>query len=193
MNTKIILDTKLVGNVQGVFYVPSYQRGYRWGKEEVTRLLEDIYTNGNKTYCLQPVVVRKDGDRYELIDGQQRLTTLFILLQYIKREYKPKISLKYELIYETRESSAKYLNDINETLANSNIDFLWLRVTIGKKRKMDGGISALQNLSSLHGTNCSTEVQTTVDLTIQRRSLSSYYKETQHLPMKYLMVLLMVL
>ena len=123
MNTKIILDTKLVGNVQGVFYVPSYQRGYRWGKEEVTRLLEDIYTNGNKTYCLQPVVVRKDGDRYELIDGQQRLTTLFILLQYIKREYKPKISLKYELIYETRESSAKYLNDINETLANSNIDF----------------------------------------------------------------------
>lgn len=70
---------------------------------------------------------------------------------------------------------------------------LWLRVTIGKKRKMDGGISALQNLSSLHGTNCSTEVQTTVDLTIQRRSLSSYYKETQHLPMKYLMVLLMVL
>lgn len=59
--------------------------------------------------------------------------------------------------------------------------------------KMDGGISALQNLSSLHGTNCSIEVQTTVDLTIQRRSLSSYYKETQHLPMKYLMVLLMVL
>lgn len=123
MNTEIILDTKLVGNVQGVFYVPSYQRGYRWGKEEVTRLLEDIYTNGNKTYCLQPVVVRKDGDRYELIDGQQRLTTLFILLQYIKREYKPKISLKYELIYETRENSAEYLNNIDETLADSNVDF----------------------------------------------------------------------
>ena len=123
MNTEIILDTKLVGNVQGVFYVPSYQRGYRWGKGEVTRLLEDIYTNGNKTYCLQPVVVRKDGDRYELIDGQQRLTTLFILLQYIKREYKPKISLKYELIYETRENSAEYLNNIDETLADSNVDF----------------------------------------------------------------------
>lgn len=136
MNTEIILDTKLVGNVQGVFYVPSYQRGYRWGKEEVTRLLEDIYTNGNKTYCLQPVVVRKDGNRYELIDGQQRLTTLFILLQYIKREYKPKISLKYELIYETRESSAKYLNDIDETLANSNIDFIIFIMLI--KRLMSG-------------------------------------------------------
>ena len=76
MKAEIILDTKLVGDVQGVFYVPSYQRGYRWGKEEVTRLLEDIYTNGPKTYCLQPVVVRRDGGRFELIDGQQRLTTL---------------------------------------------------------------------------------------------------------------------
>lgn len=124
MNTEIILDTKLVGNVQGVFYVPSYQRGYRWGKEEVTRLLEDIYTNGNKTYCLQPVVVRKDGDRYELIDGQQRLTTIFILLQYIQRKLiNFDIKLKFKLIYETRESSAEYLNNIDERQANSNIDF----------------------------------------------------------------------
>ena len=45
MNTEIILDTKLVGDIQGRFVVPSYQRGYRWGIEEVTRLLEDIYTN----------------------------------------------------------------------------------------------------------------------------------------------------
>ncbi len=126
MNTQIILETKLVGDIQGTFYVPSYQRGYRWGKEEVTRLLEDIYSNGNKAYCLQPVVVRKDSDRFELIDGQQRLTTLFILLQYIKREYKPRISLKYELVYETRSNSADYLNNIDERLAESNIDFYYI-------------------------------------------------------------------
>lgn len=124
MNTEIILDTKLVGDVQGDFYVPSYQRGYRWGKEEVTRLLEDIYTNGDKTYCLQPVVVRKDGDRYELIDGQQRLTTLYILLQYIQKKLiNLGIKLKYKLIYETRESSAEYLKNIVERQADSNIDF----------------------------------------------------------------------
>ena len=81
--TEIILDTKLVGSIDGKFYVPSYQRGYRWGEDEVTRLLEDIYRNGLNNYCLQPVVVRRDGDRYELIDGQQRLTTLYILLSYI--------------------------------------------------------------------------------------------------------------
>lgn len=123
MNTDIILNTKLIGDIQGIFYVPSYQRGYRWGKEEVTRLLEDIYTNGNKTYCLQPIVVRREDNKFELIDGQQRLTTLFILLQYIKREYKPRITLKYELTYETRNNSSSYLKNIDESLADSNVDF----------------------------------------------------------------------
>ena len=57
--SEIILDTKLVGAIKGVFFVPSYQRGYRWGRDEVFRLLEDIYSNGTKNYCLQPVVDRK--------------------------------------------------------------------------------------------------------------------------------------
>lgn len=119
----IVLDTKLVGAIEGKFYVPSYQRGYRWGRDEVTRLLEDISANGTNNYCLQPVVVRKDGDRFELIDGQQRLTTLFILLQYIKREFKPRITIKYELSYETRDQSAEFLNHIDASQADSNIDF----------------------------------------------------------------------
>ncbi|MBP3664048.1 MAG: DUF262 domain-containing protein, partial [Tyzzerella sp.] len=109
--------------ITGQFYVPSYQRGYRWGKDEVTRLLDDIYSNGNKNYCLQPVVIKKDGERYELIDGQQRLTTLFILLQYIKKEFKPRINLKYSLTYETRSNSATFLQNIDLAQANSNIDY----------------------------------------------------------------------
>ena len=120
---EIKLETKLVGSVSGKFFVPSYQRGYRWGKDEVTRLLDDIYANGNKNYCLQPVVVRKNGESYELIDGQQRLTTLFILLQYVKKEFKPRIELKYEMSYETRDKSAEFLSNIDESLADFNIDF----------------------------------------------------------------------
>ena len=81
MNGSMIkLETKLVGSIEGDFYIPSYQRGYRWGPDEVTRLLDDVYTNGTKNYCLQPVVVRRDGDRFELIDGQQRLKTIFDFL-----------------------------------------------------------------------------------------------------------------
>ena len=120
---QILLETKLVGEIKGLFYVPSYQRGYRWGEVEVVRLLNDIYTNGMGNYCLQPIVVRKCDRGYELIDGQQRLTTLYILLAYIKREFKPKISIKFELSYETRENSSEYLRNITPEKADSDIDF----------------------------------------------------------------------
>lgn len=73
LEEKIKLETRLVGDIEGKFYVPSYQRGYRWGKNEVIRLLEDIYYNGEKNYCLQPIVVRTKGEHYELIDGQSQV------------------------------------------------------------------------------------------------------------------------
>ena len=86
MNREITLETKLVGDIKGDFYVPSYQRGYRWGVAEVERLLDDIYsTEGKSNYCLQPVVVKKNGDRYELIDGQQRLTTIYLIYRFMNR------------------------------------------------------------------------------------------------------------
>ena len=50
MSKEIILETKLVGDIEGAFYVPSYQRGYRWGKDEVLRLLEDVLQNGEKKH-----------------------------------------------------------------------------------------------------------------------------------------------
>lgn len=84
MGNNIILETKFVADIRGSFYIPSYQRGYRWSETEVVRLLDDIYQNGKKNYCLQPVVVRKKEDRYELIDGQQRLTTLYLIYKYIE-------------------------------------------------------------------------------------------------------------
>lgn len=125
-NADIKLDTKLVGTVAGKFYIPSYQRGYRWGEDQVYRLLDDIYTNGAKSYCLQPVVVRKQNDRYELIDGQQRLTTLYILLKFIQKEYKPRIKLNYSLNYETRTDSEAFLDSVDEMLAETNIDFFYI-------------------------------------------------------------------
>ena len=123
INSGIKLDKILVGNIAGEFNIPSYQRGYRWGVDEVIRLLDDIYSNGSKSYCLQPIVVKKNDDKYELIDGQQRLTTLFILLQYIKKEYKPRIDVKYSISYDVRKKSGEYLLDIKEELSETNIDF----------------------------------------------------------------------
>ena len=111
--TEIKLEAKLVGDIQGFFFVPSYQRGYRWGDAEVIRLLDDIYaTEGKRNYCLQPVVVRKNGDRFELIDGQQRLTTLYLIYRYMNEASfgfidEPRFSLSYG----TREKTDDVITD----------------------------------------------------------------------------------
>lgn len=123
---QILLETKLVGDIKGTFYVPSYQRGYRWGEDEVLRLLNDVYTNGKKNYCLQPVVVRKDGDIYELIDGQQRLTTLYLIYRYMKNVNPFFSEPSFNLVYETREKSEEFLHSVDLSRRNENIDFWFI-------------------------------------------------------------------
>lgn len=73
------------------FLIPSYQRGYRWSDIQVNALLNDVYdfyesrTDAQAKYCLQPIVVTRssDGKSWEVIDGQQRLTTLWLILNYL--------------------------------------------------------------------------------------------------------------
>jgi uncharacterized protein with ParB-like and HNH nuclease domain len=110
------------------FCIPSYQRGYRWDKQQVLNLLDDIYDFMMKTspgsaefYCLQPVVVRKIQDQadslpiYEVIDGQQRLTTIALVLTYLNEE-------PYQLTYETRPDSHQFLLNIRKEIEEGNID-----------------------------------------------------------------------
>lgn len=126
-NDKILLEEKLVGRIEGEFYVPSYQRGYRWDETQVNALLNDIYENGEQPYCLQPVVVRKDNQgRYELIDGQQRLTTLYIIYQFMKTIF-PVVKTKYSLVYENRKENVDFFMDMdNADKAGTNIDFYFI-------------------------------------------------------------------
>lgn len=131
---EINLETKLVGDIQGHFYVPDYQRGYRWGRTEVETLLNDVYEYGGKikksdtdNYCLQPVVVRNLGDKYELIDGQQRLTTLYLIYIYMNKVSNGFMSApKFSLSYETRKESADFLKDPIESKKEDNIDFYFI-------------------------------------------------------------------
>lgn len=96
------------------YYIPEYQRGYRWDKTQVLDLLQDLYaffigdTKG-QFYCLQPIVVKKkqmDGEMwYEVIDGQQRLTTLRIIMQIydqLNSNMFTVVSHKYTIMYATR-------------------------------------------------------------------------------------------
>lgn len=126
MSNEIVLDTKLVGEIKGEFHVPSYQRGYRWGSTEVTRLLDDVYQNGKKNYCLQPIVVRNRGETYELVDGQQRLTTLYLIYRYMKNANPFFEEPTFSITYETRDRSADFLNNIDITKREDNIDFWFM-------------------------------------------------------------------
>ncbi len=76
-----------------VFQIPSFQRGYRWEEKHVIDMLDDIYNfvsqdNKEESYFLQPLVVRRGQNKneWEVLDGQQRLTTMLLILkQFIKR------------------------------------------------------------------------------------------------------------
>lgn len=127
MENYVILEAKPIKDIRGKFYIPAYQRGYRWGRTQVKTLLNDLYqcmeANGQeKDYCLQPVVVQKKGGQkkgelqYDLIDGQQRLTTIYILLRYAHQDY-------FSFEYETREKTQAFLENMDPQLAQTNIDF----------------------------------------------------------------------
>lgn len=120
-----LLELKLVGAIKGRFFVARYQRGYRWGRHEVECLLEDIWRNGDRDYCLQPVVVkRRDAaDEWELVDGQQRLTTLFLILTYMQRAVLQNATPGYSITYETRPDSEDFLRRPESQDCGRNIDF----------------------------------------------------------------------
>lgn len=125
------------------FFIPHYQRGYRWTEQQVKQLLDDIDSftpreipgkPDEKTfYCLQPVVVKLmneeskhkyglTGEWYEVIDGQQRLTTIYLIIHYINdlwagRQKKDKFSIRYE----TRENCVQFLGEIKVNTDNSSV------------------------------------------------------------------------
>ncbi len=124
------LELKTVSNLSGNFFVPRYQRGYRWERDDVEKLLDDLWEHCEKSrgnheemYNLQPLVVKKDNNRWELIDGQQRLTTVFLLLKYWQEEGLNDNEPQFTLAYETRPKSGEFLNNPDLNRKNENIDF----------------------------------------------------------------------
>ena len=73
------------------YIVPDYQREYVWNDEQVEQLMADLLdaynTDNKKAYFLGTIVTYDSGSQFELIDGQQRLTTFFVLLCAIKKFY----------------------------------------------------------------------------------------------------------
>jgi hypothetical protein len=150
------------------FFIPAYQRGYRWSEDQMLDLLDDLYEfairdkkkdskndSAGEFYCLQPIIVQRvtqleklDGIKritgwgdsvteestWEVVDGQQRLTSIYILFRYLleeevtseKKLKKANIEL-YHLCYETRPETRSFLEDLSlETLSDDNIDYAFI-------------------------------------------------------------------
>lgn len=133
------------------FNIPCYQRGYRWEEKHVVALLDDILSFSKqmrktekprgKFYCLQPLAVVKNHKLsnsedivYDVIDGQQRLTTLYLLLTYLSGTRNELFegalgTSLFSLKYESRESDF-FVNkrfqsaDISKSI--TNIDFFYM-------------------------------------------------------------------
>ena len=145
------------------FYIPAYQRGYRWTEKQVGDLLRDLlcFANDDKKddfsfYCLQPIIARpitndkriaaifgennvedvRSHKAWEIIDGQQRLTTIYLIYRYLmemKQVTPERLKVdegkeEYHIYYATRTKSASFLKDISLNRQGTeedldNIDF----------------------------------------------------------------------
>lgn len=101
------------------FNVPSLQRTYRWGEKEITLLLNDLYefynTNEDSTndfYPLQPLILKKSNqndDTWNVLDGQQRLTTIKLIASFLEMDK----DYYLDISYDTREKTKDFLDNIS--------------------------------------------------------------------------------
>ncbi|REC40768.1 DUF262 domain-containing protein [Chryseobacterium sp. 5_R23647] len=119
------LNKSLQEIFQSKYIVPLYQRNYAWGQDEIEQLLQDLYENFKKSltntslnYFIGSLVVlkRKDG-LYEVIDGQQRLTTLSLLLKILEHVKEPK------LFYESRPEVEAFFDSYYRNGSTRDVTF----------------------------------------------------------------------
>lgn len=105
-----------------IFIIPSYQRGYKWTKEHVCHLLENIASkisvcqDSDQYFCLQNITLCNSNTGLRVIDGQQRLITLTLILSLLN------IEIKSRLRFPTREKTEIFINNIiiNHTVGNAD-------------------------------------------------------------------------
>lgn len=107
----------------GKYKIPIYQRNYAWKEPQIRQLIRDIYDycgekNKEKKYYIGTLVVRPDKENtFEVIDGQQRLTTLSMLVAYLKKvsnntQESEKTELENTITFQCRQVSTNSLNKI---------------------------------------------------------------------------------
>ncbi len=123
-NEVLELDMKSLFSNSGKYMIPVYQRNYSWGEAEITQLIQDLLDSqkqdAQRSYYLGTLVVYERNEKglstYETIDGQQRLTTLSILMAVLKNDWKAELEnemswlTSLNLNFKSRKSSTVLLD-----------------------------------------------------------------------------------
>lgn len=110
------------------YYIPLYQRAYAWTEKQINQLIEDIYDYSGDNYYIGSLVVYRRAGNYEVIDGQQRLTTLLLLFIYLK------FKVDNCLIFDCRKKSNMTLGSlIDGTILYMNDEDIESSLAIGEK------------------------------------------------------------
>jgi hypothetical protein len=133
LHLRTIFDLRLDERECPILYrIPSYQRGYRWDRQQVTQLLDDIKEFADREtpdpsefYCLQPLVIRSgQGGSYEVVDGQQRLTTILLILRHFNERLSDRFQQKtFAIEYDSRKRLQEYFDDPTDENAAKDIDY----------------------------------------------------------------------
>ena len=115
MNDQLLYTTKELFDsyLQGKTYsIPAYQRGYKWDTKDIERLLKDIRDFAPNEeldlfYCLQNITLVKKQDSFNVVDGQQRLTTLTVILSFLE-EFE---LINEKLQYNVRKETENFLRE----------------------------------------------------------------------------------
>ena len=110
-SSKELFDSYLHGKK---YSIPPYQRGYKWDTKDIERLLKDINEfSPNEDldlfYCLQNITLVEYKDSFSVVDGQQRLTTLTVILSYLDEYGLINEKIQYNVRHETEEFLKEYI------------------------------------------------------------------------------------
>lgn len=136
--TDLVKELNILGSDNNIFdtdmdyIIPLYQRAYAWEDKQLTQLVEDISDISDDTnYYTGALVVSKQDDRYEVVDGQQRLTSLYLLMNCLGLE------VKNTLTFACREKSNYTLKNIKDLLQDDRSKLDMDRIESGIQRGID--------------------------------------------------------
>lgn len=113
----LVTELHIVGDDNNIFdtdmeySIPLYQRAYAWGDKQLVQLIEDINdVADDASYYIGALIVSRQGNKFEVVDGQQRLTSLYLLLNFLGYE------VQNTLTFACRDKSNYTLQNIQELI-----------------------------------------------------------------------------